>query len=83
MSSDYNTIEAWWEHEGALQATNTEGDVIAEIDPLQNRYTAAKWNEPYTPGRAWYAIHQDGTITRGHSPNKSTAKRSAQAALYK
>lgn len=77
----YNEIETWERCEGGETAYNFEGELLIEIEALQDRYDRAKWGEKYTPGRSWVAFAESGEVIRGQSPNIAQARKAAVAAL--
>ena len=79
--SDYNTVTEWADYEGAAYGYNARGDEVIEVEALQDRAKCLKWNDPYSPGRAWHAIHEDGTTSHGRERNVTAARKAAQDAL--
>ena len=76
------TLE-WETYDGTAEAYNADGELVAEVADLENPARAAKWNESYEPGRAWYARHADETVTQGRAANLPAAKKAVQAAIMR
>lgn len=76
-------LELEWErYEGAAHAYDANGDMVIEIDALQNEDECTKWGETYTPGRAWRTLRSGVVVASGRADTLPAARKAALATLH-